>query len=339
MRGGEPTSALRQRLSSLPFLRQFSMRRKRARELAAARALLSENYFLLPDEDARQDRLVGDFRRYIQRAVAKSARALEIGPSYSPILPKTEGYNVAIIDHADQAELRQKYAAHGVDVGRIEPVDFFWRDSSIAQAVGSATFDAIVASHVIEHAPDLVQFLADCSAILNASGRIYLIVPDKRYCFDFFQPLSDAAKVLGDHREKRTRHPYESFYRLGAAVKNGGAITWDQSGIAELSFTHGDPKVIHALAEAYAQWPTYQDTHENFFTPASFLMLIDELRYLRAADLEVTMLTRPRGCEFFVTLGKAPAAEPAPQDFLARKLAAYRFVMTEEAERVRSAIG
>ena len=199
-------------------------------------------WFLLAREDARQNEAIGDFRPYIARMVGKDQIVLEIGPSFSPVLPKSAGYAVTVVDHLDQSGLVEKYKPHGVDVSKIELVDVVWTGNSMVEAVGHGKFDAIVASHVIEHAPDLNQFFKDCSEALSDSGSIYLIIPDKRYSFDFLQPRSDVAKVLSDHRMKRTRHSFESFYRhISASVRNGERIAWDQDGVSNLTFVHGDP--------------------------------------------------------------------------------------------------
>src|SRR5881394_1414161 len=95
-----------------------------------------ECHFVLPQDDERQDRRIGAFRPYIKRAIAKKTRALEIGPSLNPVLPKAEGYNVAVLDHAGEAELIAKYAPHGIDTAQIEPVDFIWQGGSLAEAAG-----------------------------------------------------------------------------------------------------------------------------------------------------------------------------------------------------------
>jgi predicted SAM-dependent methyltransferase len=296
-----------------------------------------ECHFVLPLDDERQDRRIGEFRPYIKRAVGKKTRALEIGPSLNPILPKAEGYNVAVLDHAGEVELVAKYAPHGIDTRKIEPVDFIWQGESLAEMAGRDSYEAIVASHVIEHAPDFIRFLRDCSESLTSTGTLHLLIPDRRYCFDFFQPLSDVAKVLGDHRAKRTRHSFESFYRVGTQVKNGEAIAWSQDGAPSLRFPHGDPHFARQLADASVVTPAYEDMHENYFTPMSFMMLVDELRYLREIDLTVTLLTRARGCEFLAVLAKINCAETeSAQDFLARKMCAYRLLMSEEIERIQS---
>lgn len=101
--------------------------------------------------------------------VPRAAKLLEIGASYSPIAPRSEGWDTKIVDHANRAELVEKYKREpDVWVGRIEEVDFIWTEGSIADAIPQVfhgTFDCLIASHVIEHVPDLVGFLLDIISI------------------------------------------------------------------------------------------------------------------------------------------------------------------------------
>lgn len=69
-----------------------------------------------------------------------SEPGLEIGASYSPLAPKSEGYRVSIIDYMDQAGLVEKYGKHNVDVSRIEPVDYVWSGQRYAELVQGARF-------------------------------------------------------------------------------------------------------------------------------------------------------------------------------------------------------
>jgi predicted SAM-dependent methyltransferase len=296
-------------------------------------------WFLLAREDARQDEAIGDFRPYIARMVGKDQIALEIGPSFNPVLPKSAGYAVTVVDHMNQSGLVEKYTPHGVDVSKIESVDVVWTGNSMVEAVGHRKFDAIVAAHVVEHAPDLIQFFKDCSEALSDSGSIYLIVPDKRYSFDFLQPRSDVAKVLSDHRMRRTRHSFESFYRhISASVRNGERIAWDQDGVSNLTFVHGDPVESRRSAERSEISTSYEDEHENYFTPVSFAMIVDELRYLGEIDLELAVLTRPRGSEFLAVLRKSRVRLDASIDeFLKRKMDACRLLLLEDQEQIVSA--
>jgi 2-polyprenyl-3-methyl-5-hydroxy-6-metoxy-1,4-benzoquinol methylase len=168
-----------------------------------------------------------------------------------------------------------------VDVSNVEPVDLVWRDGPLSKVLDGRRFAAIVASHVLEHAPDFIQFLNDCAGAIQDDGRVYLIVPDKRYCFDYFQPISDPAGVISDHLRQRTRHSFESFYRGVSNVSHSGRGDWSQHPIREVSFMHGDPRQNYRDALAHASSDHYVDAHENYCTPVSFLMLIEELQYLK----------------------------------------------------------
>jgi len=323
--------SLKSQVQSLPELDNL---RKRALKGAAQREL----FFALKDDDPRQDRLLGNLRAYVKAAIAKDVASLEIGPSYNPILPKREGYNVRILDHDDQAGLKTKYTHHNVSIDQIEPVDFLWRDGSIIEVLGDHRFDVIVAAHVIEHAPDLIQFLTDCSNVLLPDGHLYLFVPDKRYCFDYFQPISDVAKILGDHLLKRTRHSFESYYRNAAMVLNDNNGAWGQTALGELKFLHGDPKGGMAWAHQRHNLTAYEDAHENYFTPTSFSMIVDELSYHRISDLSLEVLTRPRGCEFLTVLKKNSKSDDCNlETYLQEKMRSYWLLMSEELERIELA--
>src|SRR5687767_12380965 len=105
-----------------------------------------------------------DRRQKVLRHINPDAQGIEIGPSYNPIAPKREGYKVQIMDHMTREELVAKYQGHGVDLQCIEEVDFVWRGESYADLTGrSHHYEWIIASHLIEHTPDLIGFLNECS--------------------------------------------------------------------------------------------------------------------------------------------------------------------------------
>src|SRR5262245_58047344 len=116
--------------------------------------------------------------------IDRSMQILEIGPSYNPVAPKWDGWNVKSIDHLSREALIEKYRGHaGVDVSCIEDVDFVWTDGDLSSAVPEelhGTFDALIASHVIEHAPDLLAFLGSIARLLKPQGVVALAIPDKR---------------------------------------------------------------------------------------------------------------------------------------------------------------
>src|SRR3954469_1220921 len=117
-----------------------------------------------------------------------SGRGLEIGPSYSPIVAKRDGFDIEIVDHASAEELRAKYAQEpNVDASCIEEVDYVWEGRPLTEVTGArGRYDYVVASHVIEHTPDMLGFLEECDGMLKPTGVLVLAVPDKRRCFDTF---------------------------------------------------------------------------------------------------------------------------------------------------------
>jgi SAM-dependent methyltransferase len=134
----------------------------------------------------------------------KSGLGLEIGPSHRPLAPKRAGYNVHTLDHASAAELRAKYQDANVDISNIEDVDFVWHGEPYPELIGQKhCYDWIISSHVIEHVPDLISHIKECEILLKANGFLSLIIPDKRYCFDYFQPLTSTGDLLDAFAERR----------------------------------------------------------------------------------------------------------------------------------------
>lgn len=91
--------------------------------------------------------------------------------SHNSLAPKKEGLNVHIPDDASADELREKHKGHGVNLENIEEVDFVWRGEPLHELVGrQQSYDWFIASHVIEHSPALIIFLAECERLLKPDG-------------------------------------------------------------------------------------------------------------------------------------------------------------------------
>jgi len=242
--------------------------------------------------------------------VDRSRFGIEIGPSHNPIAPKSSGYNVHIIDHCSQADLRAKYKAHGVNIDAIEPVDFIWSGQDYCQLTGKEHFYGwIIASHVIEHTPDLISFINQCDSVMAEDGILSLVIPDKRYCFDHFRGTTNLAQVIDAHFESRKRHSAGAAveYYLNV-VKRGGNIAWGQGIEGEYSFVHGlsDAKAaIDRIRLANA----FIDLHGWCFTPTSFRLLIQDLNDLGFIKMKELYSSPTEGCEFYVTLSSKGSAQ------------------------------
>ena len=289
---------------------------------------------MLSGQAARASLLIGH--------LPKEARLLEIGPSYNPLAPRSEGWNTTIIDHASQADLVAKYHQDPhVSTERIEAVDFVWSEGVISDAVDPAlrgSFDALLASHVIEHVPDFVGFLDGAARLLRPSGSVILAVPDKRFCFDYFRPLTNTAHVLEAHQQRRSRHPARTAYEQYAyCINNNGMGAWGQESVKALSFTNDVPfayKIFSEISEAPAS--AYLDLHVWQFTPSSFALMIMELAQIGLLDWQIERITPAAGCEFHVWLrrgGKAEMQTMPPATFNARRMALLQAMIQELAQQ------
>jgi SAM-dependent methyltransferase len=247
----------------------------------------------------------------LRRLIDGAGLCLEIGPSYNPILPKRAGHRVKTVDHCDAAELRAKYAAQPeVDAAKIEEVDHVWRGEPLAGLVGPGRFDVVVASHVIEHTPDMLGFLQECERALKPDGRLLLAVPDRRRTFDFFRPASTTGAVLQAHHERRTRHaPGAAFDFIANFCTFGGrqsTADGDASG-----FTLSNSVVDAAAGFAhYARAGGYDDCHAWVFTPSSFRLIASDLAAIGALGLREAGFWGTSIFEFVALLSREAAGCP-----------------------------
>ena len=245
--------------------------------------------------------------------VSKDARIIEIGPSFNPVAPRSRGWNSFSLDHMTREGLAEKYADHpGVDVRMIEPVDFVWSGGALSDAVPPGqhgSFDVFLASHVIEHTPDLIAFLDAAATLLKPDGAVVLAVPDKRSCFDFFQPTTTTGQVLEAHATGRVRHHRErAFDHFAYAVADGDLEAWGGRPSQGL-------RLIHTLESAagnariFQESKGYHDLHAWHFVPSSFELLMLELGWLGETDWRVDRMVSPPGAwEFFAWLRRGASA-------------------------------
>jgi predicted SAM-dependent methyltransferase len=239
----------------------------------------------------------------------KKGLGLEIGPSHNPVAPKKKGFNVHILDHATADELREKYKGHedqGVKLENIEEVDFVWHGELFHELIGKTSYyDWIIASHLIEHVPDFISYLQQCEIILKPDGILSLVIPDKRYCFDYFSSTSSTGDVYDAYAEKRVKPSHvQIFDHFANAAKRDGNIAWALDGLG------GATEILHTFSEAKENLKQslsssdYIDVHCWRFTPASFRLLISDLQKLGLVNLEIKAEFDTAGCEFYMALGK-----------------------------------
>lgn len=252
-----------------------------------------------PEQETHVDRT-----QIILRDIDRSGLGLEIGPSHNPIAPRSGGFNVEVVDHLDRQGLLAKYAGHPVDLGRIEEVDHVWQGQPLSELIGATgKYDWIIASHVIEHVPDLAGFLAECALLLRQGGTLSLAVPDKRFCFDNLSPLSSTGDVLQARLEGRRKHPPGLvFDHFASAAALGGDITWREGSSGKMTALHTLEQAIQLYALAQDSGSDYIDIHAWRFTPSSFRLLVGDLCRLGVMNLGIHRWVDTVGFEFFVSM-------------------------------------
>ena len=256
----------------------------------------------------------------LQSLFDSSGKGLEIGPSHNPLMPKTAGFDVEILDYLDADHLRSKYAEAGCDVSRVEEVDYISDGRRMFEVIGQRhRYDWIVASHVVEHVPDLLAFFNDCEALLKPNGSLVLAVPDKRCCFDILRPLSTVGQVLQAHVDGRTKPPPGVIFDdLAYARKRNDQIGWSLTSREPLTGVRSVEQAARFF-ENTRDTGEYVDVHCWVFVPSSFRLIVNALR-----SLEMTRLSEQRFClgegEFYAVL--AAGASPGPIDLGSLALAA-----------------
>jgi hypothetical protein len=245
----------------------------------------------------------------------RQSSGLEIGPLASPIVRKEEG-NVVYVDHADVAVLRDRYKGNAIiDVDKIVEVDAIWGRKTLAECVGtSAPFGYVVASHVVEHVPDLIGWFEELENVLQPRGQVRLAIPGRRYSFDFHRRESGLADVL-NARYFRSRAPtvLQVFDYVLNTIEIDIRQAWDGELTGPHSPTEERVKCAMELADDIVKNSSYHDAHCWVFTPQSFVQLMEQLAmfgYLRfrCADLQVTSQYE---LEFFVALERCESRDEA----------------------------
>ena len=246
-----------------------------------------------------------DRKEKLLRHINTNGYGVEIGPSHNPVAPKKEGYTVHIIDHMSREQLITKYKDHHVNLENIEEVDFVWRGENYSELTGKDKYyDWIIASHVIEHTPDFLGFLNDCDTILKEDGVISLAVPDKRYCFDHYRPITGISQIIDSHFQKTIIHTPGTVaeYYLNV-VSKAGNIAWDSSATGRYNFVHSLEDALQGMKSALNK-NAYLDVHAWCFVPHSFRLIVHDLFRLGLIPFQEVGFFQTEGCEFYVTLGR-----------------------------------
>lgn len=243
----------------------------------------------------------------------------EIGPLDKPLVPKG-GAAVIHVDHCGTDELKARWASDPHVNADALHVDAVWGEATLRQAIMAV--DAVplppdglayvLASHVIEHVPDLVTWLREVKEVLSPTGVLRLAVPDKRYTFDLLRRTTLLPEVAEAYIRRRRAPSASRVLDFGLHMVHvdcgkawRGALDADK-----LVRPYTDAQALE-LAQDAERNGAYHDVHCWVFTPSSFVDLMTSMARCGLLEMSCDWLvdTRPDTFEFFVSL--RPCNDPA----------------------------
>jgi 2-polyprenyl-3-methyl-5-hydroxy-6-metoxy-1,4-benzoquinol methylase len=233
-------------------------------------------------------------------------KGLEVGPLSNPLATKERYPFIKYVDYASREEL-SKASSHdpNVDVHAIPDIDHICRSIDDYFKI-EGKFDFVLASHVIEHVPDIYGWINAISFLLWDHAKLILAVPDKRYCFDYFRHESTIGECLEAFWEQRRKPSVRQVFDAFSLARNVNTQqAWEQAPGKDTSNIF-NVSTAYELAKQSFEESQYRDCHCWVFTYGSFLELIDTGNALGLIDLRVLDSSPPiHGAnEFHVVLSR-----------------------------------
>lgn len=242
-------------------------------------------------------------RENFLQLISKEANTLEIGPFCGPQL---RGDRVQYFDIADRETLIQKAIELQYPFTDAPIIDYV---SPIGDmGIINKQFDQVFSSHCVEHQPDLVRHFSEVSRILRDGGTYFLIVPDKRFCFDHYHAESTIAEVLGAHIEQKRLHYPKSILEMRLLTTHNDPVAhWQGNhGLQMLQQQQGLDCIKGIIDNLAKNKDVYIDAHAWHFTPTAFENIATILYQLSLSKLKVERIyNTPFGrIEFCAILSK-----------------------------------
>ncbi|WP_068877438.1 MULTISPECIES: bifunctional 2-polyprenyl-6-hydroxyphenol methylase/3-demethylubiquinol 3-O-methyltransferase UbiG [unclassified Phenylobacterium] len=250
-------------------------------------------------------------------------RGLEIGPLDRPMVARAIG-PVEYVDRASREALVAAYDGHDVDRARIPEIDHVWGEQSLLDCVGGArAYDYVLASHVIEHIPDVFGWLGEIASVLADGGLAVFFVPDKRYTFDARRPVSTAGEFVDAHLRRLRRPDARQVFNHVYDTRDLKAPPLDEAALTERAW--------QGLDLARRTGAEYLDAHCWVFTPHSLVDALDLASRLDLLPFELAH-TEQGADEFLVALRRLPEAMPPAARREAFMASAARFALPDDTE-------
>lgn len=287
-----------------------------------------------PSQAARPTRtshsfLIMDRIKLLQADKNKAQLGLEVGPYFSPIFPKKDGWNAFALDVFETADLIERAKldpAIGERHKDIEAVDFLFKGSLLESVLeklseadakrvtgGEGYFDYIASSHNFEHQPNPIQFLLDCSQLLKAGGMLTMAIPIGTRCFDRMRPLSTTGHMidayLSNAAKPSTGQLVDHFLNVVYDTTSQTPIHHQFYRSDQLAMWYGRPDtqwnpIFFNSMLADKDTKTYHDAHCWIMNRHSLELILTDLKMLGILPELNVASTIDLGLEFIINLVK-----------------------------------
>ena len=247
----------------------------------------------------------------LSRISPATQEGLEIGPLCWPLVTKAESNGkIYYVDFSTAEKSREKYKDDpNVDVNNIVETDYLWGKQTLPELVDGKLFDYVVASHVIEHVPNMLGWLREVASVLKDNGILALAIPDKRYTFDYKRELTTLGVLVESYlMNKRRPGIKDIFDQVSLATKVDSYEAWSGKLDPSKLIHHGTPYEALVQAKKYLLSDEYNDVHVNILTPSSFLDILERASKIDLFDFTVADFysTAKNSHEFLVSLQRLP---------------------------------
>jgi 2-polyprenyl-3-methyl-5-hydroxy-6-metoxy-1,4-benzoquinol methylase len=140
--------------------------------------------------------------------------------------PNIDGYNI-FENNYWQKEFKENYRGIGKqfnqDIVEIKPIE----NKSVCTLNPNTKYDLILCSHVIEHIANPLKALYNWGQILNESGLIFSIIPDKSMMFDCKRPVTSMSHLVTDYYHKTGEEDETHIEEALKLFVNNGEYDYD----------------------------------------------------------------------------------------------------------------
>jgi len=248
-----------------------------------------------------------EFVSYVTHKVFQEVtdpKILEIGPYMSPLFREVDFDTFDVLTYE---QLVQRSKEEGGPSHLIPSVT--WVGPQATQEYIHETYHLILSSHVVEHQTDLIQHFQEIGKLLKSGGIYAALIPDHRYCYDYWNTPSKVSDVLSAYWGKASNHTFSNFLEdrlttghnntLDYWKDNPGTPKWKAMGWSDVE------KLVSSYLEL-TDSGKYLDVHAWKFTNETFSDIMSALVRWRLVPLEILEIfpTRYPNNEFWVVLSK-----------------------------------